>query len=86
MSYWPTSKQVPRPISPSLRDLATVFFRHSGVLIGTFCLVLVAVLLYTFLVLPRYEAQMKILLRRGRSDPVVSPSRRLARVFPELDQ
>jgi uncharacterized protein involved in exopolysaccharide biosynthesis len=57
--------------SPTLRELATILFRHGRVILAAFVLVGVGTLLYGFLT-PRYEAHLKVLLRHGRSDPVVS--------------
>jgi len=61
-----------RTPSPTLRELAAILFRHSRFVATTFAVVLTAVMLYALLS-PRYEAHLKVLLRRGRSDPVVSP-------------
>ena len=57
--------------SPTLRELAAILFRQSRFVAASFTLVFLATLLYAF-VSPRYEARLKVLLRRGRSDPVVS--------------
>jgi uncharacterized protein involved in exopolysaccharide biosynthesis len=57
--------------SPTLRELAAILFRQSRFVVACFTLVFLATLLYA-LVSPRYEAHLKVLLRRGRSDPVVS--------------
>ncbi len=59
--------------SPTLRELAAMLFRHSRLLGLSFFLVFLAILQYALLVAPRYEAHLKVLLRRGRTDPVVSP-------------
>src|SRR5947207_12721393 len=58
-------------LPPTLRELAAILFRQSKYVIGAFTFVLLATLLYALLS-PRYEAHLKVLLRRGRSDPVVS--------------
>jgi uncharacterized protein involved in exopolysaccharide biosynthesis len=57
--------------SPTLRELAAILFRQSKFVVVSFALVFLATLLYA-LVSPRYEAHLKVLLRRGRSDPIVS--------------
>ena len=57
--------------TPTLRELAAILFRQSRYVIGAFVFVALATLLYA-LMSPRYEAHLKVLLRRGRSDPVVS--------------
>jgi uncharacterized protein involved in exopolysaccharide biosynthesis len=59
--------------SPTLRELAAMLFRHSRLLAASFLAVFAVILVYGFLVTPRYEAHLKVLLRRGRTDPVVSP-------------
>jgi polysaccharide biosynthesis transport protein len=58
---------------PTARDLAAVFFRHQRLFAATFILVLSAGLLYT-LVNASYTSQMKLVVRRGRIDPAVSPT------------
>jgi uncharacterized protein involved in exopolysaccharide biosynthesis len=58
--------------SPTLRELAATLFRHSRLMAASFSLVLLTMVLYGLLS-PRYEAHLKVLLRRGRSDPAVSP-------------
>ena len=57
--------------SPTLREVAAILFRQSRCIVTTFTLVFLATLLYALLS-PRYEAHFKVLLRRGRIDPVVS--------------
>jgi uncharacterized protein involved in exopolysaccharide biosynthesis len=54
-----------------MRELAAILFRHSRFAGVSFAVVFLATLLYALLA-PRYEAHLKLLLRRGRSDPVVS--------------
>jgi uncharacterized protein involved in exopolysaccharide biosynthesis len=57
--------------SPTLRELATILFRQFRFVVAAFVVVFVATLLYAVFT-PRYEAHFKVLLRHGRSDPVVS--------------
>lgn len=57
--------------SPTLRELAAILFRQSRSAVIAFALVVLATLIYA-LASPRYEAHLKVLLRHGRSDPVVS--------------
>jgi uncharacterized protein involved in exopolysaccharide biosynthesis len=59
--------------SPSLRDVAAVFFRHQKLLVVSFFLVLVAGVTYVVLS-PSYKAEMKVMVRRGRIDPAVTPT------------
>lgn len=63
-----------RPVhSPTLRDVAAVFFRHKRLLITCFTVFAVTGILYSTL-FPSYESQMKVLIRRGRIDPVITPT------------
>jgi uncharacterized protein involved in exopolysaccharide biosynthesis len=57
--------------SPTLRDVAAVFFRQKRLLAISFLVIATAGILYSAL-FPSYKAEMKVLLRRGRIDPAVS--------------
>jgi polysaccharide biosynthesis protein PslE len=57
--------------SPTVRDLLAVLFRQARAGVTVFGLVLACVLAYGLLS-PAYQAHMKILLRRGRVDPVIT--------------
>jgi uncharacterized protein involved in exopolysaccharide biosynthesis len=59
--------------SPTLRDVAAVFFRHKRLLLISFALAAAAGILYSAL-FPSYKAEMKVMLRRERIDPVVTPT------------
>jgi protein tyrosine kinase modulator len=59
--------------TPTMRDLAAVIFRQRRVMIVSFVLIFAGVLAYGLLS-PGYEAEMKILVRRGRLDPVLTPA------------
>ena len=68
-------KLVPRAApqaSPTLRDLLAVVFRQKRLVMVTFSLVLAGVVTYG-IVAPPYQSEMKVLLRRGRMDPEVTP-------------
>lgn len=58
--------------TPTARDLVAVLFRHRRVLAVSFLTIFLAVILYAVLQPKRYEAEMKILVKRERADPVVS--------------
>lgn len=58
---------------PSLRDIVAVLFRQRAVMLIAFVAVVVLVAVSGVWV-PKYEAQMKILALRQRSDAIVSPS------------
>lgn len=66
--------------SLTLRDLAAVFFRQRRLLTYSFLVVLLAGILYALLA-PSYKAEMKVLVRRGRIDPVVTPTETAPPVF-----
>src|SRR6185312_1522728 len=57
--------------SPTLRDVAAVFFRQKRLLAISFVTIAAAGILYSTL-FPSYKAEMKVLLRRGRIDPAVT--------------
>ena len=58
--------------SPTLRDLAGILFGRWRLLAGSLLFLLLAIMAVV-IVTPRYEAHFKVLLRHGRSDPMVSP-------------
>jgi polysaccharide biosynthesis transport protein len=64
----PRSARVP---SPTLRDLLAVVFRQRRLIVISFVVAFLGVALYGVVAAP-YEAEMKVLVRRGRVDPVVS--------------
>ena len=55
------------------RDVAAVFFRQKKLLAISFVVIVSAGILYSAFC-PSYKAEMKILLRRGRIDPAVTPT------------
>lgn len=56
-----------------MRDLLAVFFRQKRLATIVFLVGFLAVLLYGAIA-PSYQSEMKVLLRRGRVDPVVAPT------------
>jgi uncharacterized protein involved in exopolysaccharide biosynthesis len=56
-----------------MRDLLAVVFRQRRLALIVFVLALAAIIAYR-LIAPGYESEMKVLLRRGRVDPVVAPT------------
>jgi len=58
------------PLSPTPRDLAATLFRRPRLVAASFGFVLLATMLVVFSA--RYESHFKVLLRRGRFDPIVS--------------
>jgi uncharacterized protein involved in exopolysaccharide biosynthesis len=66
----PRVAQIP---GPTARDLMAVFFRQRRLLVISFLALFAASLLYGWL-FPSYESEMKILIRRGRVDPMLTPA------------
>jgi uncharacterized protein involved in exopolysaccharide biosynthesis len=58
---------------PTLRDIIAVLFRRRWPMLAAFVLVVIAVAV-SGVWIPKYEAQMKILALRQRSDAMVTPS------------
>ncbi len=58
-------------VSPTPREVAATLFRRPQLTAGAFAFVLVATMLFVIFS-ARYESHFKVLLRRGRFDPVVS--------------
>jgi len=56
----------------TLRDLATVAFRHIRLILFTFLSLLLITVLFILQLPTQYEAQMKILVKRQRLDPLVT--------------
>ena len=65
-------KRAPGPPFPTMRDVLAVLFRQHRIALGAFLGIFLAVMLYGWLA-PAYESHMKLLVRRGRLDPVVTP-------------
>jgi len=61
------------PLSFTLRDFAAIGFRRKRVLAFCFCGILVGVILAAIAMPARYRAETKLLVKKGRMDPVVTP-------------
>src|SRR5271154_236373 len=59
------------PVSPTMRELATILFRQRKLFIGVSGLILVLAVVYAFAG-ATYRAQVRVLVRRGRADPPVT--------------
>ncbi|MGD0471269.1 MAG: Wzz/FepE/Etk N-terminal domain-containing protein [Terriglobales bacterium] len=68
-----TIERYTRQPLPTLRDIIAVLFRQRWPMLAAFALVVIAVAVSGVWV-PKYEAQMKILALRQRSDAMVTPS------------
>ena len=62
----------PRYGSITLRDVTAVLFRQRRLLTLSFAGILLLAILLSGVLAPTYEAEMKILVRHGRVDPVVT--------------
>lgn len=62
-----------RPSLPTLRDLVAIPFRHRLTMVVAFGLVAIAAAV-TGVWVPKYDAQMKILIQRQRSDAMITSS------------
>jgi uncharacterized protein involved in exopolysaccharide biosynthesis len=69
-----------RPLLPTTRDVARVVFVRRWVIVTTFVLLVAALGLMGFWI-PKYDAQMKILVRRNRPEALINSS---ASAQPEL--
>jgi len=56
-----------------MRDLLAVMFRQRRVVLISFAAIFISALLYGWLA-PSYQAEMKVLVRKGRVDPMVTPT------------
>ncbi len=60
-----------RPNGPTARDVVAIVFRQKKILLVSFVVILLGIALSGVL-MPKYRAEMKILVRRERVDPVVT--------------
>src|SRR5271169_6509461 len=65
------ARKVEEPVSPTMRELATVLFRQRKLFVSVSGLVFVLAVVYAFAG-AEYRAQVRVLVRRGRSDPPVA--------------
>jgi len=70
--YEPTTSSSARTFRVTPRDLLMIAFRHWVAVILTFGIASLAVFAYVLLRTPTYEAQMTILVKRERVDPIVT--------------
>jgi uncharacterized protein involved in exopolysaccharide biosynthesis len=71
-------------LSLTPRELAATLFRRPRLVAGSFGLMFLAAVLFVVFS-PRYESHFKVLLRRGRFDPVVSSQPASAMDFTRAD-
>jgi uncharacterized protein involved in exopolysaccharide biosynthesis len=70
LKLMPRSTRVP---ALTVRDVAAVFFRNGRLCVWAFIVTFIAVALYGVL-LPSYQAEMKVLVRHGRSEATAMPT------------
>ena len=70
-----------RPYSFTARDVVAIGFRHQRVLVLCFVGVLLGVGLSAFFLPTKYRAETKLLVKRERVDPVVSPEQNAPMTF-----
>jgi uncharacterized protein involved in exopolysaccharide biosynthesis len=81
-----SSSSVTTPKSPTLRDWAAIGFRHSRLVAFTFLFIFGAALLVTFLTPQQYEAELKILVKGERADPLVSAEKDSVAPRPDVTE
>ncbi len=59
--------------SPSLRDVVAIFFRQRKIWVISFALIFLAIFFWGIF-FPSYQAEMKVLVRKGRLDPLLTPT------------
>ncbi len=62
-----------RTSSPTLRELVAIGFRHRRLILVSFLAILAGTLIYALGQPNQYQAEMKILVKRERMDPLVTP-------------
>ena len=72
-----------RSLAPTVRDVVAIGFRHRKLLTISFIAVLLAVVLPAVL-MPKYEAEMKILVRHERMDPIITADQQQPNVQQQL--
>lgn len=65
------ARKVEEPVSPTMRELATVLFRQRKLFVGVSGLVFLLAVVYAFTG-ATYRAHARVLVRRGRADPPVA--------------
>ena len=75
------------PLTPTVRDLVAILFRQKRILLISFVALFVLVALWGAM-RPAYRAEMKILVRRERMDPIVTPQQEIPTqvIQPEITE
>ena len=72
--------------SPTLRDVVAVGFRHAWLIVISFLVVFLGVGVATWFMPPRYEAHVKIMVKRERIDPVLGTTQNMQLITEELTE
>ena len=72
MEQLPVSTSISVPKSPTLRDWAAVGFRNWRISVFSFFLIFAAVAVITLVSPPKYEAELKILVKHERPEAAVT--------------
>src|SRR5712692_146157 len=79
-----SSMSTPKP--PTLRDWAAIGFRQRRVIVLSFLLIFGTVFLITLFTPRQYEAELKILVKGERADPLVTPEKDSIMPRPEVTE
>src|SRR5439155_4874858 len=80
------SSSIATPRPPTLRDWAAVGFRHARLMAFCFLFIFGAAILVTLFTPRQYEAELKILVKGERADPLVSPDKESVMPRPEVTE
>src|SRR5438093_3980498 len=80
------SSSIATPKAPTLRDWAAIGFRHARLMTFCFLFIFGAVLLITLFTPRQYEAELKILVKGERADPLVTPEKDSLMPRPEVTE
>lgn len=69
--------------TPTLRDIASVCFRHRQLIVVTFCAIFLGSLWHVLFTPRTYKAETEILVERERAYPVVTPQNNATQLFSE---
>src|SRR5689334_19745434 len=81
-----TTTSIRSPQAATLRDWAAIGFRHARLMAFCFMFVFGAVILITLFMPRQYEAELKILVKGERADPLVSPEKDSVASRPDVTE
>ena len=80
------SSSIATPRPPTLRDWAAIGFRHARLMAFCFLFIFGAAILVTLFTPRQYEAELKILVKGERADPVVTPEKEAVMSRPDVTE